>query len=145
MFDSQGRHMWSSGREGQGPGEFEGLRLLRSCSKDAITVFDWRRDRITELDLQGNMINSRSLNIDGINPFGLPKCSPSGGLVFTPWPEEDYDDFEVGENYRWQMSLIWAQFDSMMTLQTGIPGPERFYYRWRHRTKRMGEEHGLLQ
>ena len=128
MFDSQGRHMWSSGREGQGPGEYEGLRLLGSCSKDAITVFDWRRDRITELDLQGNMIYSRSLNTDGINPYGQPKCSPNGGLVFTPWPEEDYGDFEVGENYRWQMSLIWAQFDSMMTLQTGIPGPERFYY-----------------
>ena len=39
-YDATGQHMWTSGREGEGPGEYGGLRLLRGCPGAAITVFD---------------------------------------------------------------------------------------------------------
>ena len=50
MFDARGRHVWTSGRQGEGPGEYGGVRLLRGCPGTAITVFDWHLDRITRLD-----------------------------------------------------------------------------------------------
>ena len=67
-YDASGRHMWTSGRHGEGPGEYGGLRLLRGCPGATITVFDWNLDRITELDQDGNVTDTRALNVDGVNP-----------------------------------------------------------------------------
>ena len=50
MFDAQGRHVWTSGRYGEGPGEYEGIRLMRGCPGATVTVFDWSQDRITSRD-----------------------------------------------------------------------------------------------
>ncbi len=52
-YDATGRHMWTSGRQGEGPGEYGGLRLLRGCPGATITVFDWHLDRVTQLDVDG--------------------------------------------------------------------------------------------
>ena len=40
-YDASGQHMWASGRQGEGPGEYGGMRLMRGCPGSAITVFDW--------------------------------------------------------------------------------------------------------
>ena len=55
-YDASGRHVWTSGRNGEGPGEYGGLRLLRGCPGATITVFDWHLNRITELDQDGEVI-----------------------------------------------------------------------------------------
>ncbi|MCY3611055.1 MAG: hypothetical protein OXH51_05920 [Gemmatimonadetes bacterium] len=126
-FDAAGRHLWTSGREGEGPGEYEGLRLLRNCPGAAITVFDWVLDRLTELDTEGHVTDTRALNAVGVNPYSEPMCSPDGSLVFTPWPETDYASLTVGEIYRWSMSLHRTRGDSVIDLRSGIPGTERFF------------------
>ena len=126
-YDADGRHLWTSGREGDGPGEYRGLRLLRDCPGAAITVFDWVQDRITQLDLDGNVVDTRALNAIDVNPYGEPACSPDRGLVFTPWPEDQGSvlDRAVGESWRWRMSLRYALDDGETVLRTGIPGVER--------------------
>ncbi|WP_423925025.1 hypothetical protein [Candidatus Palauibacter sp.] len=126
-YDADGRHLWTSGREGDGPGEYRGLRLLRNCPGAAITVFDWVLDRITELDSDGNVVDTRALNSIGVRPYGEPACSPDRGLVFTPWPEDQGSvlDRAVGESWRWRMSLRYAQGGRMTVLRSGIPGAER--------------------
>ena len=63
-YDANGRHLWTSGREGDGPGEYRGLRLLRNCPGAAITVFDWVQDRITDLDADGNVVDTRQPQLD---------------------------------------------------------------------------------
>ena len=123
-YDSTGQHMWTSGREGEGPGEYGGLRLLRGCPGAAITVFDWNLDRITGLGVDGNVVDTRPLNAIGVHPYGTPACSPDGHLVFTPWPELD-PDVAAGEHHRWKMALIRARGDGKDTLRSGIPGTER--------------------
>ena len=127
MFDAGGRHVWTSGRQGEGPGEYGGLRLLRGCPGAAITVFDWHLDRITELDAEGNVTETRGLSAAGVNPYSEPMCAPDGNLVFTPWPETDYASLTVGEIYRWSMSLSQTRGDSVIVLRSGIPGTERFF------------------
>ena len=103
-YDASGQHMWTSGRKGEGPGEYAGLRLLRGCPGAAITVFDWVLKRITELDQDGKVMVTRALNADGVTPYGSPACTPDGDLVFTPWPESDLTVAE-GEHHRWGMAV----------------------------------------
>ena len=128
MFDTSGRHVWTTGQQGEGPGEYGGLRLLRGCPGAAVTVFDWHLDRITELDAEGNLIDTRRLSEGGVNPYNEPMCAPDASLVFTPWPETDYTSLKMDEIYRWSMSLSRTQGDSVVVLRSGIPGTERFFY-----------------
>ncbi len=123
-YDANGQHMWTSGRQGEGPGEYGGLHLLRECPGAAITVFDWHLDRVTQLDVDGNVVGTAPLNAVGVNPYGDPACSPDGDLVFTPWPER-HPRVAAGEHHRWKMTLIRARGDNKDTLRSGIPGTER--------------------
>lgn len=132
MYDAEGIHVWTSGQEGEGPGEYGGLRLLRNCPGAEITVFDWHLDRITELDADGNVVAINSIGALGVLPYGDPACTRGGDLVFTPWPDFSavWEDLNVdeGDSYRWTMSLDWLRSDSTITLRSGIPGTERTFY-----------------
>ena len=130
LFDARGRHVWTSGRQGEGPGEYGGVRLLRGCPGTAIKVFDWHLDRITRLDREGNVIDTRALAETGVNPYSSPACSPNGDLVFVGWPESEWDSrpASVGEIYRWEMAVSWEGDDGVVTLAEGIPGTERRVY-----------------
>ena len=126
MFDAGGRHVWTSGRDGEGPGEYKGLWLLRGCLGATITAYDWQLDRITELDLDGGVADTRVLR--GAGPYGAPACSPDGDLVFTGWPDSEWEKTPAVGEYRWRMSLSWERGDSLATLRSGIPGTERYHY-----------------
>ena len=123
-FDASGQHMWTSGRRGEGPGDYGGLRLLRGCPGAPITVFDWNLDRITELDRDGEVTNTRALNADGVNSYNEPACTLGGDLVFTPWPDTDRT-VAAGEHHRWEMELRRARGGEQITLRSGISGTER--------------------
>ena len=79
----------------------------------AITVFDWSLDRITRLDRDGNVIDTRALAGTGVQPYGSPACSPTGDLVFVGWPGSELDSRPagVGEIYRWEMAVSWERDD----------------------------------
>ncbi|WP_420438646.1 hypothetical protein [Candidatus Palauibacter sp.] len=130
-YDANGRHLWTSGRSGEGPGEYKGLRLLRNCPGAPLTVFDWSLDRITELDLDGNVLATRSLLAAGVRPYNAPLCAPDGRLVYTPWPDDMGESYEEGlaegDLYRWRTALEAFDGDSVVTLRSGIPGAERFF------------------
>ncbi len=126
VFDARGGHVWTSGREGEGPGEFQGLWLLRGCPGAAVTVYDWQLKRITELDSDGLVVDTRTLRgAGGPGPLGAPACSPGGDLVFTDWPDSEQE--AVGE-FRWEMSLSWERDDRVATLRSGIPGRELYHH-----------------
>ena len=127
-YDADGRHLWTSGRSGEGPGEYQGLRLPRHCPGAPLTAFDWRLDRITELDLDGNVLATQLLPSVGVHPYGDPVCSPGGRLVFTPLPDDVYtydETLAVGEHYRSSMTLMSLRGDDVATLRSGIAGAER--------------------
>ncbi|MDE2654063.1 MAG: hypothetical protein OXI71_09635 [Gemmatimonadota bacterium] len=126
LFNARGGHVWTSGREGEGPGEYQGLWLLRGCQGVTVTVYDWQLKRITELDSYGHVVGTQALRgAGGPGPHGAPACSPGGGLVFTDWPDSEQE--AVGE-FRWEMSLSWARDDGVATLRSGIPGRELYYH-----------------
>ncbi len=129
MFDAGGRHLWTSGREGEGPGEYRRLRLMRGCPGAAVAIFDWNQNRITRLGRDGSVIDVRVLDAVEVSPYNDPTCAPNGDLVFDEWPESEWDDAEAvepGAFYRWRIDLRWMGDDGVVTLATGIPGAERF-------------------
>ena len=131
MFDASGRHVWTSGREGEGPGEYRGIRLMRGCPGATVTVFDWSQDRITRLGPDGTVIDTRVLAGVEVNPYNDPTCAPNGDLVFDEWPESEWDDAEavaLGEFYRWKVDVSLERDDGVVTLARGVPGAERFNY-----------------
>lgn len=85
-FDRDGNHVWTSGREGDGPGEFRSSRVLRGCTGDAIRVFDVQLDRISELDDSGNFIRTWQVGTGtgGRAPNYL-MCGAGGQVAFTTW------------------------------------------------------------
>ena len=130
MYDATGIHLWTNGQEGEGPGEYKGLTLLRDCPGAPITVFDWALDRITELGPDGTVANVWSVGALGVQPYGNPACTPGGELVFAPWPETLplLENLAVGEHFRWTMSLNWQHGDSIVVLRSEIPGTDRTFY-----------------
>lgn len=123
-YDAAGRHLWTSGREGEGPGEYSWLEVLRGCPGGAIAIFDPTHNRITRIGEDGSVAGTRALTGEGVNPFNEPVCAPDGGLVYTPLWGFGTDLREVGEFYRRTASLIWARDGGLDTLRTGIPGVE---------------------
>ncbi len=144
MYDDNGFHLWTSGQEGEGPGEYKGLTLLRNCPQSVITVFDWALERITELSADGSIADMRSVGALGVHPYGDPACTSGGELVFAPWPDfaSVWEDLNVaeGESYRWTMSLNWQRSDGIATLRSGIPGGERTFYGRGDSPKTWGRE-----
>ena len=127
MFDADGTHIWTSGREGEGPGDYRGLWLLRGCPGAAVTVYDWRLKRITELESDGSVADTRALRgADGPGPYGAPACSPDGDLVVTDWPDSE-ENLAVGP-FRWEISLSRERNGSLTTLRSGIPGTELYHH-----------------
>ena len=126
-FNASGRHVWTSGRKGEGPGEYEGLRLMRGCPGAAVTAYDGQLDRITALDSDGVVTDTRGFG--GAGPYGAPACSPDGDVVFTAWPDTEWElTLAEGTKYRWEMSLTRERDDNVATLRSGIPGTERYIY-----------------
>ena len=143
MFDANGRHVWTSGREGEGPGEYRGLRLMRGCPGATVMIFDWNQNRITRLGPDGGVVDTRVLDAIEVSPYNDPTCAPNGDLVFDVWPESEWDDAEtvaLSEFYRWKVDLSWEGDDGVGTLASGIPGAERFNYDGGSGPRRWGKD-----
>jgi hypothetical protein len=79
FFDPEGRHAFSSGREGAGPGEFRSINWIRSLPGDSLLVWDMRGGRFTVLGPDGRFGRTfRPAVLGGVHPVGL---LPDGSIV----------------------------------------------------------------
>ena len=61
VFDEEGRHLQSLGREGEGPGEFESLSGAWPVSDGGIVAADALLDRITRFGAEGTPVGTATL------------------------------------------------------------------------------------
>lgn len=83
-FEAAGGHLWTAGREGDGPGEFRGVATLGVGPGDTIIAYDFRQRRITRWAPDGTMVDSRSL--EGVDEGGFPfveSLLPDGRALYT--------------------------------------------------------------
>jgi len=67
-FDSKGNHIWTSGRQGQGPGELQRPSKIKITPSERICILDGS-DKIHFYDLQGRYIHSISVMSHSIEDF----------------------------------------------------------------------------
>jgi len=80
MFDPSGKFVKTLGREGQGPGEFQGPYYM-SISKDRIAVYDLRNRRINILKPDGEQTKHLQISIEEGRPAKI-RPLPNGDFVF---------------------------------------------------------------
>ena len=74
VFDSDGRHVRSLGREGEAPGEFRSLRGAWPLPDGDVIALDLLLDRITRFDAEGAVIGTTALSSPDdliVLPIGL--------------------------------------------------------------------------
>lgn len=62
LYDSEGKHLGSTGKEGQGPGEFRSITSLSAMPLDTMVVLDSRNRRVSYFDPTGTFKRSVPLH-----------------------------------------------------------------------------------
>ena len=127
-FSAQGEHLWSRGREGEGPGEFEYVRIAEGCaSEEAIVVYDIWTQRVYEFNGEGNLVDEYRFLYNGL-PLREFACAPGGRLGFLGRSVGIGEEgVEPGELFRVLESLGTAELGdtATTTLRERIPGSEQ--------------------
>jgi hypothetical protein len=83
-FTADGEHLWTVGREGEGPGEFAGLTQLVAGPGDTLLTYDFRQRRISRFAPDGTFVDARPLEGGGENGFAFVEALlPDGRSVYT--------------------------------------------------------------
>ena len=83
-FTADGEHVWTVGREGEGPGEFVGLTQVAAGPGDTILTYDFRQRRISRFGPDGAFLDARPLEGLGGTGFAFVEALfPDGRAVYT--------------------------------------------------------------
>ena len=88
-FGPDGKHLWSRGQAGEGPGDFANLaQLLVPCASDeSILINDRYNARIAVFDGDGSLLDTYPFTFQGSMPYDIT-CTPGGRLVVSGWAHE---------------------------------------------------------
>ena len=127
-FSADGEHLWSRGRAGEGPGEFEFVKIAEGCaSEESIVLYDMWTTRVHEYDKEGNLVDDYRFVYNDL-PLRDFVCTPNGRVAFTGRSARFGEDgVEPGELYRVLVSLGSAEMgDTEATmLRERIPDLEQ--------------------
>lgn len=89
-FDSTGRHIRTAGRQGGGPGEFNGLSWAGKCGNESITAWDRSNNRLTVFDSRGELTGESSLRLEPAiaSRTAFTTCARNGDMVFVSLPTQ---------------------------------------------------------
>ena len=83
-FTADGAHVWTVGREGEGPGEFIGLTQRTAGPGDTLLTYDFRQRRVSRFGPDGTFLEAHPL--EGPNESGfafVEALLPDGRAVYT--------------------------------------------------------------
>jgi hypothetical protein len=85
-YDSSGTHLYSRGREGEGPGEFGYIAWTTRCGTDSLYVYDIRTVRLSVFDGDGTFARSTMVVMpNGRGPYSVGTCASDGTFLFAGW------------------------------------------------------------
>lgn len=109
-FDGQGRHLWTAGGLGEGPGEFAALGTVGPFRGDSVVVFDDQADRLTFVGPDGGAGRTAGLGWND-RPFRFTSARDGGllGRIFHfPGRGSLPDEGDDGVFRRDSTSFRWA-------------------------------------
>jgi len=121
-FGPDTTHRWTVGRRGEGPGEFERLRLLRGCSEERIVVYDRSIFRVTEFSQDGERLAAWQLPSGASVPYEVT-CAPDGRVIYFAAGQFPAETGIV----RWHVPISWISrgMQAAQLIRDEVPGPER--------------------
>jgi len=129
-FDPQGEHLWSRGRKGEGPGDFEYVQIAPGCaSVGRIVVYDIWNARVSVFGTDGELLDDYPFLFNGL-PLRRFSCAPNGRLAFAGSSVRMGETgAEPGDMFRELLSLRTAELGSTeaVTLRERIPSSEMRY------------------
>lgn len=122
-FGPDGEHLWSRGKQGEGPGDFQRFaELLVSCaSEQSIVIHDQYNRRITVFDGDGELRRAYAFDFQGAQPYDIT-CSPAGRFVVSGWGKEW--PTETGP-YHTTADMAFADSSVVTILREDLPGEDR--------------------
>lgn len=95
-FDAAGRHRWSRGRKGKGPGEFESAVGLAWAPSGALWVIDPENQRATLFDASGGLVDTRLLPSSFVLSPWLGRFDRSGRLLHYTGADGAGYEYDIG-------------------------------------------------
>ncbi|MFC1499781.1 6-bladed beta-propeller [Candidatus Zixiibacteriota bacterium] len=117
VFDPDGRYSHAIGREGNGPGEFQLVRI-ESIKGDTLTTHDLMLQRISRFQTDGTLIDTNRLRSEGMQ-ISLSKCVMlPGDLQLQMGVQADPNEGMGANSMLIQVSAIDASGDITWSIQT---------------------------
>ena len=122
IYGPDGTHLWSRGQRGEGPGDFQRLKLLETCSgENGIVIYDLALHRVTTLSTQGDLLSTWSVPFEDSPPYNAA-CAPDGRIVYHSWGGFSNEPGIV----RWQVPVSWtAEGSGPHLVRDSVPANER--------------------
>lgn len=117
FYGTDGQHLLTVGRSGEGPGEYQYLRGIARCRADGFIAFDlnWQ---LNAYDLDGRFVDRSVLRTPtGPPPYELA-CDEHGHIAVIGWGEEASGNREVGY-YSATDRLLWIDPDGAIRADLG--------------------------
>lgn len=105
IFDIQGQMLKEFGKQGQGPGEFQGAIAMAIDTQGNLAIFDTLQKRLSFFDMDGNHLRDMKLD-PGIQHISTPYFLPNGQAVFM----------SVRTDAQFQMTYDLSVYDSEMSV-----------------------------
>lgn len=83
FFSPDGRFEGSTGAQGEGPGEFAGLRALAAAPGDSLYAYDSRLRRVSVFGLDGTYVRGFRLAVDGERGQGVFEAAFDDGTILV--------------------------------------------------------------
>ncbi len=122
-FGPDGEHLWSRGKAGEGPGDFQPFaELLVPCAgEQSIVIHDQYNLRLTVFDGGGQLLAAYPFTFQGVQPREIT-CAPGGRFVVSGWGKER--PTELGP-YHTSADMAYADSSVVTILREDVPGEDR--------------------
>jgi hypothetical protein len=84
-FTADGAHVWTVGREGEGPGEFVGLTQLTAGPGDTLLTYDFRQRRVSRFGPDGTFLDAHPLEGPNESGFAFVEALLTDGRAVYTW------------------------------------------------------------
>ena len=122
-FGPDGEHLWSRGKAGDGPGDFQLFaELLVPCAREqSVVIHDRYNQRFAVFDGDGRLLAAYPFSFQGAQPRGIT-CAPGGRLVVSGLGKEH--PTEPGP-YQTTADMAFADSSAVTLLREDVPGEDR--------------------
>ncbi len=126
FYNANGEYLSTSGREGEGPGEFQRLGWVSKWHGDSLVAFDWGQSRVSLLDDHGEFGRSFRIEPEGDFFFVMGEGAFADGTILVKAPHNFRGGIEDGPNRNDEELQTYSNTGEFVQSVGDYPGPDQF-------------------